>query len=84
MIIHTAMERKMLDIKWQDYISNKTVEDSRWLPMMTIMSAAYCPAANPVPYCQNIHLGVFCSDKSTERVRMRCLGSYCTMAREMR
>jgi len=33
------MERKMLDIKWQDHISNKTVKDKSKLPelLTTIM-----------------------------------------------
>jgi len=34
---HTAMERKMLDIKWQDHVPNKTVEErSKLLDVMTI------------------------------------------------
>ena len=29
---HTAMERKMLDIKWQDHVPNKTVKERSKLP----------------------------------------------------
>ena len=35
---HTAIERKMLDIKWQDHVPNKTVEERSKLPeLMTII-----------------------------------------------